>query len=158
MNLSEHADVIAVLLEAKTKLESMGYSVLSPRVPPQSTTEPQVKMPYDVLVQVLEAITNQPPEAEGALRTVQLLAKVASERARGVYRPDPSDVATEAGPWADANPRVPVGFNLRMDQVLHAKAQYLLTKIPGMSQQKLYLLAVEEKIDALLKDHWKEGA
>ena len=59
-------------------------------------------------------------------------------------------------PWDDANPKVPVGFNLRMDQRLHAKAVWLCENMPAMSQQKLYRMAVEEKVDELLKKYYKE--
>jgi len=59
-------------------------------------------------------------------------------------------------PWDDANPKVPVGFNFRMDQRLHAKAVWLCENVPAMSQQKLYRMAVEEKIEELLKKHYKE--
>ena len=59
-------------------------------------------------------------------------------------------------PWDDANPKVPVGFNFRMDQRLHAKAVWLCENMPAMSQQKLYRMAVEEKIDELLKKFYKE--
>lgn len=59
-------------------------------------------------------------------------------------------------PWDDANPKVPVGFNFRMDQRLHAKAVWLCENMPAMSQQKLYRMAVEEKIDELLKKYYKE--
>jgi len=63
--------------------------------------------------------------------------------------------AKSLAPWELANEKVPVGFNLRMDQVLHAKALWLCQNLPAMSQQKLYRQAIEEKIDALLKKHYK---
>lgn len=59
-------------------------------------------------------------------------------------------------PWDDSNPKVPVGFNFRMDQRLHAKAVWLCENMPAMSQQKLYRMAVEEKIEELLKKYYKE--
>ena len=59
-------------------------------------------------------------------------------------------------PWDDANPKIPVGFNFRMDQRLHAKAVWLCENMPAMSQQKLYRMAVEEKIEELLKKYYKE--
>lgn len=58
-------------------------------------------------------------------------------------------------PWDEANPKVPVGFNFRMDQRLHAKAIWLCANMPAMSQQKLYRMAVEEKIEELLKQYYK---
>lgn len=62
----------------------------------------------------------------------------------------------KTAPWDDANPKVPVGFNFRMDQRLHAKAVWLCENMPAMSQQKLYRIAVEEKIEELLKKYYKE--
>ena len=62
----------------------------------------------------------------------------------------------KTAPWDDANPKVPVGFNFRMDQRLHAKAVWLCENMPAMSQQKLYRMAVEEKIEELLKKYYKE--
>ena len=62
----------------------------------------------------------------------------------------------KTAPWDDANPKVPVGFNFRMDQRLHAKAVWLCENVPAMSQQKLYRMAVEEKIEELLKKYYKE--
>jgi len=62
----------------------------------------------------------------------------------------------KTSPWDDANPKVPVGFNFRMDQRLHAKAVWLCENMPAMSQQKLYRMAVEEKIEELLKKYYKE--
>ena len=62
----------------------------------------------------------------------------------------------KAAPWDEANPKVPVGFNFRMDQRLHAKAVWLCENMPAMSQQKLYRMAVEEKVEELLKKYYKE--
>jgi hypothetical protein len=62
----------------------------------------------------------------------------------------------KTAPWDDANPKVPVGFNFRMDQRLHAKAVWLCENMPAMSQQKLYRMAVEEKIEELLKKYYRE--
>lgn len=62
----------------------------------------------------------------------------------------------KAAPWDDANPKMPVGFNFRMDQRLHAKAVWLCENMPAMSQQKLYRMAVEEKVEELLKKYYKE--
>lgn len=55
-------------------------------------------------------------------------------------------------PWQDANPLIPVGFNLRMDEVTHKKALYIVSRVPGLSQQKLYFSAVQEKIEQMLKE------
>ena len=59
-------------------------------------------------------------------------------------------------PWDNANPKVPVGFNFGMDQRLHAKAVWLCENMPAMSQQKQYRMAVEEKIEELIKKYYKE--
>jgi len=68
----------------------------------------------------------------------------------------PSKRKPKPAPWDDANPKVPVGFNFRMDQRLHAKAVWLCENMPAMSQQKLYRMAVEEKVEELLKKYYKE--
>ncbi|MDF0506589.1 hypothetical protein POK33_38205 [Burkholderia cenocepacia] len=59
-------------------------------------------------------------------------------------------------PWASANPRIKSPFALRLKEEYHLKLQYLVTKIPNTSMQKLALQGVEEFVDRMLAEHDKD--
>ena len=138
LNQAASTDDLMALIRSKQDSIKPSELVLIGTVPNQ--TSPYLTEPDDTARR--QAITNHTAPA----RTTA-----------DVPTPDqPPKRKQKPAPWDDANPKVPVGFNFRMDQRLHAKAVWLCENMPAMSQQKLYRMAVEEKIEELLKKYYKE--
>lgn len=64
--------------------------------------------------------------------------------ARGPQIPDPP-------PWADAHPRIVVGFTLRMPEPLHARLKWLGENTPD-SMHSIVLEAIQRDVDRRLAE------
>lgn len=120
--------------------------------PAAAATEPPAPAPAVAPAPLPESST-VPNHTEPHATAPDLTAPHVAEPARTV----PKARKPKALPWADANPAIPVGFNLRLDQVRHAKAQFICANLPRMSQQKLYIQAIDREFDRLIKEILREG-
>lgn len=138
LNQAASTDDLMALIRSKQENIKPVELVLSGMVP--NHTEPHYTVTDDT--------TSRPTTPDHTSSAQSALVAASSESS--------SKRKQKTAPWDDTNPKVPVGFNFRMDQRLHAKAVWLCENVPAMSQQKLYRMAVEEKIEELLKKYYKE--
>ncbi|WP_313065429.1 hypothetical protein [Achromobacter animicus] len=54
-------------------------------------------------------------------------------------------------PWAGANPRIKVGYTLRLDEPLHLKLKFLAERSPH-SMHQIALEAIEAHVEKLLAE------
>ena len=53
-------------------------------------------------------------------------------------------------PWDAGNPRIMIGFNLRLKEPLHMKLKFLAEHEPQATMQKLCIEAIEAEVDRRL--------
>jgi hypothetical protein len=70
-------------------------------------------------------------------------------------KPAKAAKTAEPAPWENANPRIPIGFNTKFPEPLHAKLKWLASNVPDKSIQKLVLEAVNLHVEKLLREYYK---
>ncbi|TAM53826.1 MAG: hypothetical protein EPN57_08695 [Paraburkholderia sp.] len=63
-----------------------------------------------------------------------------------------SDSPQKTEPWADAHPRVTVGFTTQFPEDLHMKMVWLTDNVPKLSIQKIVQEATVQYVEKLLKE------
>lgn len=100
------------------------------------------------------------PEAETPVEAAQepavvLAPSVAAPKAtKPATAPKPAPEPKKT-PWADANPRIPVGFNTKFPEDMHAQLVWLKENLPNTSIQKLVHQYVRDGIAKDLAEHYK---
>lgn len=76
--------------------------------------------------------------------------------AEGVTAPVDVPADDTAPPWANAHPKLLRPYSLRLRDEQHMKLVWVTKHLPAMSMQTFISSAIDEKLEKVLKEHYKD--